>query len=140
VTGAPPFRLRGLDHVVVLVGDMDQAKRFYCEVVGCELDRDLPQYGMAQLRAGQSLIDLVDTSGQEGVWARPPVEGGRNMDHLCLAADDFDLDRLREHLDAHGVEVAEEGVRYGATGDGYSVYFRDPFGNQIELKDARAAD
>jgi glyoxylase I family protein len=132
----PPFRLRGLDHVVLLVGDMERAKRFYCEVVGCELDRELPQYGMTQLRAGQSLIDLVDTSGEQGKWARAPVAGGRNMDHLCLTADDFDADRLREHLSAHGVEVAEEGVRYGATGDGYSVYFRDPFGNQIELKDA----
>lgn len=136
----PPFRLRGLDHVVILVADMPSAKRFYCEVVGCALDRDLPQYGMTQLRAGQSLIDLVDISGEEGRWAKPSVNGGRNMDHLCLAADDFDLDRLREHLSAHGVEIAEEGVRYGANGEGYSVYFRDPFGNQIELKDASAPD
>ena len=140
MASSPPFRLRGLDHVVLLVGDMEPAKRFYCEVVGCELDRDLPQYGMTQLRAGQSLIDLVDISGEEGKWATPPVNGGRNMDHLCLAADDFNLDRLREHLSAHGVEIAEEGVRYGANGEGYSVYFRDPFGNQIELKDATAAD
>jgi len=140
VAGSPPFRLRGLDHVVLLVGDMERARRFYCDVVGCSLDRELPQYGMAQLRAGRSLIDLVDIGGEEGSWARPPVEGGRNMDHLCLAADRFDLEKLREHLEAHGVEIAEEGVRYGATGDGYSVYFRDPWGNQIELKDATAPD
>ena len=140
MAGSPPFRLRGLDHVVLLVGDMERARRFYCDVVGCSLDRELPQYGMAQLRAGRSLIDLVDIGGEEGSWARPPVEGGRNMDHLCLAADGFDLEKLREHLEAHGVEIAEEGVRYGATGDGYSVYFRDPWGNQIELKDATAPD
>ena len=32
----------------------------------------------------------------------------------------------------HG--IVEEGIRYGADGDGMSFYFRDPSGNQIELK------
>lgn len=136
MAGSPPFELEGLDHVVLLVGDMDVARRFYCEVVGCRVDRDLPQYGMLQLRAGESLIDLVDIGGEEGSWARPSVEGGRNMDHVCLATCGFAPDELRAHLTAHGVEVVEEGVRYGATGDGYSIYFNDPFGNQIELKSA----
>jgi glyoxylase I family protein len=134
MSGSPPFRLENLDHVVLLVGDLERAKQFYCEVVGCSVDRELRQYGMIQLRAGSSLIDLVDTSGEEGAWARPPVEGGRNMDHVCLATGGFDPDRVRAHLASHGLEVVEEGVRYGATGDGYSIYFRDPFGNQIEIK------
>lgn len=136
MSSSPPFRLRGLDHVVLLVSDMAQAKRFYCDVVGCSLDRDLPQYGMAQLRAGESLIDLVDISGEEGAWGRPAIEGGRNVDHICLATAGFEPDALRAHLAAHGVDIVEEGVRYGATGDGYSIYFNDPFGNQIELKSA----
>ena len=134
MASSPPFTLRGLDHVVLLVSDMEQAKRFYCSVVGCRLDRDLPEYGMAQLRAGASLIDLVDISGDEGAWARPVVEGGRNLDHVCLAATSFEPAALRKHLAANGVEIEEEGVRYGATGDGYSIYFNDPFGNQLELK------
>jgi glyoxylase I family protein len=58
------------------------------------------------------------------------------MDHVCLATTGFEPERLREHLAGHGVEIVEEGVRYGATGDGYSIYFNDPFGNQIELKSA----
>ncbi len=132
----PPFELDGLDHVVLLVRDMDQARRFYCVVVGCSVDRELPQYGMAQLRAGRSLIDLVDVSSDAGAWCRPPVEGGRNMDHLCIATGGFEPEQMRAHLAEHDVEIVEEGVRYGATGDGYSVYFNDPFGNQIELKSA----
>jgi glyoxylase I family protein len=134
MSSSPPFRLEGLDHVVLLVGDMEVAQRFYCDVVGCTVDRALPQYGMLQLRAGVSLIDLVDVSGAEGSWARPLVEGGRNMDHVCLATGGFEIDAMRAHLAAHGIEIAEEGIRYGASGDGYSIYFRDPFGNQIELK------
>jgi glyoxylase I family protein len=130
----PPFELDGLDHVVLLVRGMDCALRFYRDVVGCTVDRELPQYAMAQLRAGRSLIDLVDNSTEEGAWGRPPVEGGRNMDHVCIATRGFGPEEMHAHLAAHDVEIVEEGVRYGATGDGYSVYFNDPFGNQIELK------
>jgi glyoxylase I family protein len=136
MAGSPPFRLQGLDHVVLLVGDLERARRFYCDVVGCTIDRELPQYGMMQLRAGASLIDLVDISGKEGAWGRPPVEGGRNVDHICLATAGFEPEALRAHLAEHGVAIVEEGMRYGATGDGYSIYFNDPFGNQIELKSA----
>lgn len=134
MSSSPPFRLRGLDHVVLLVADLELAKRFYCDVVGCRIDRELPQYGMAQLRAGESLIDLVDIASDEGAWARPAVDGGRNVDHLCLATAGFEPEDMRHHLERNGVAIDEEGIRYGATGEGYSIYFTDPFGNRIELK------
>ena len=136
MSSSPPFRLEGLDHVVLLVSDMRAARDFYRDVVGCSVDRELPQHGLLQLRAGRSLIDLVDTASEEGAWARPGVEGGRNMDHLCITASGYDAEAVRAHLERHGVQIVEEGVRYGAGGDGYSIYFRDPFGNQIELKEA----
>ena len=67
----PPFKLEGLDHVVLLVRGMAEAQHFYEQVLGCSVDRALPQYGMLQLRAGASLIDLVDIGSTEGEWARP---------------------------------------------------------------------
>jgi catechol 2,3-dioxygenase-like lactoylglutathione lyase family enzyme len=134
MAGPPPFKLDGLDHVVLLVDDTQRARRFYCDVLGCSVDQELPQYGMLQLRAGKSLIDVVDVSTKEGASARPPIEGGRNMDHVCLATRGFSPEEMHSHLASHGVEIVEEGIRYGATGDGYSVYLNDPFGNQIELK------
>jgi len=69
--------LTGIDHVVLLVGDMERATAFYTEVIGCTVDNDLPQFGMRQLRAGAALIDLVDIGSNEGVWARPEVAGER---------------------------------------------------------------
>jgi glyoxylase I family protein len=135
----PPFRLEGLDHVVLLVSGMNAARDFYRDVVGCTVDRELPEYGLLQLRAGRSLIDLVDTASEEGAWVLPPVEGGRNMDHVCIVATGYDPDAVRSHLQSYGVEIVEEGIRYGASGNGYSIYFNDPFGNQIELKDANGA-
>ena len=130
----PPFALEGLDHVVLLVDDLAVAKTFYTEVIGCTVDNALPEYGMLQLRAGAALIDLVETSSAEGAWAKPDVAGGRNMDHVALATGPWDPDALRAHLAAHGVDIVEEGERYGARGDGYSVYVKDPAGNTIELK------
>jgi glyoxylase I family protein len=92
---APPFALQGLDHVVLLVDDMAAARAFYLEVIGCTIDNALPHHGMLQLRAGAALIDLVDISGEPGAWARPPVEGGRNMDHVCIATGAWDEDEMR---------------------------------------------
>ena len=134
LASAPPFAHEGLDHVDLLVDDMAAAKSFYLSVIGCTVEGALPQYGMLQLRAGAALIDLVDISGPEGEWGRPPVPGGRNMDHVALAIGANDEAALRAHLAAHDVEIVEEGIRYGAKGDGMSFYICDPSGNQIELK------
>jgi glyoxylase I family protein len=131
---APPFDLEGLDHVVLLVDDMDSARAFYTDVLGCTVDNALPEYGMLQLRAGASLIDLVAYTSKEGEWARPEYPGGRNVDHVALATGPWDPEALRAHLAAHQVEIVEEGERYGAKGHGYSVYVKDPAGNTIELK------
>jgi glyoxylase I family protein len=131
---AAPYALEGIDHVVLLVDGMAEARRFYCEVIGCSVENALPQYGMLQLRAGAALIDLVDIACEEGAWARPEAEGGRNMDHVCLATGPWDEAALRAHLAAHSVEIVEEGIRFGARGDGLSFYVRDPSGNTIELK------
>lgn len=131
---SPPFALQGIDHVVLLVDGMAAARAFYCDVLGCSEEAALPHYGMLQLRAGAALIDLVDISVEEGAWARPPGPNGRNMDHVCLAAGAWDEAAMRAHLAAHGIEIVEEGIRYGATGDGLSFYVRDPSGNAIELK------
>lgn len=130
----PPFELEGIDHVVLLVRDMAEAKRFYELVLGCTVDRSLPEFGMLQLRAGPSLIDLVDIGSSEGEWGRPEVEGGRNVDHVCISTGPCSEQEMRAHLARHDVVIVEQGIRYGAKGDGMSFYIRDPSGNQIELK------
>ena len=130
----PPFHLEGLDHVTLLVDSMPRAIAFYRDVLGCAVEEELPQYAMAELRAGEALIALVDASVPEGAWARPPVAGGRNMDHVCIAIGAHDEQALRAHLADHGIEIVEEGVHSGARGESLSLYVRDPAGNTIELK------
>lgn len=137
---APPFRMRGIDHVVLRVADLPRMLAFYRDVLGCTAEREQAAIGLYQLRAGASLIDLVTIDGKLGVrgGAAPGAEG-RNLDHFALAIDPFDDAALRTHLAAHAVEIIEEGPRYGAEGEGPSVYIRDPEGNVVELKGPPAA-
>ena len=130
-----PIAPLGIDHVVLRVTDLEAALRFYCDVIGCREERRVDDLGLVQLRAGRSLIDLVAVDGRLGrAGGAPPGDEGRNMDHLALRIEHFDEAALRAHLTAHGVEVGEVASRYGAEGDGPSLYIRDADGNTIELK------
>ncbi len=133
---ARPIELRGIDHVLLLVVDLEKAVAFYERVAGCSVETRLPQHGMIELRAGSSHLDLVDISAPAGAWARPAIVGGRNADHVALAVASHDPTALRAHLAAHGVEIGEERVE----GDRTSFYVRDPSGNGIELQSAPQTD
>ena len=129
----PPFAIDGIEHVLLLVNGMDAALSFYERVLGASVESRLPRYGMAELRVGGSHLDLVDTSADAGAWARPPVSGGRNVDHIAVRVRDAAAPEVRVHLSAHGVEIAEERREDGPAGPTVSFYVRDPSGNTIEL-------
>jgi catechol 2,3-dioxygenase-like lactoylglutathione lyase family enzyme len=130
-----PFRVKGLDHVVLRVADLPRALAFYREVLGAALERDTPQIGLTQLRIGASLIDLVNLAGPLGrLGGAGPGAEGRNMDHFAVQVTPFDEAEIRAHLDAHSVKVTSSGQRYGAEGEGPSIYIEDPDGNTVELK------
>jgi len=127
--------LAGLDHVVIRVADVERSLAFYCGVLGCVEERRVDTLGLIQLRAGTSLIDLVDLDGSIGrAGGGPPDEHARNMDHFAVQLETFDTDALRAHLESHGIDPGEVSQRYGARGMGPSMYLRDPDGNVVELK------
>lgn len=129
------FEVKHLDHVVLRVRDVGRMVRFYGEVLGCAVERELAELGLVQLRAGDALIDLVDVAGELGRrGGAPPGREGRNMDHLCLRIEPFDPAALSRHLEGHGVEAGPVERRYGAEGFGPSIYIQDPEGNTVELK------
>lgn len=134
---APPFTLAGLDHIVLRVRELPRALHFYRDVLGCTLERQQPELGLTQLRAGRSLIDLVTLEGPLG--AGEPPGPGRNVEHFCLTLSPFDPRPLTAWLRGRGVECDEPRSRYGAEGEGPSLYIVDPDGNRIELKGAAAA-
>jgi len=129
------LRVAGIDHVVLRVRDVETMIAFYAGVLGCAVERRREDIGLVQLRAGSSLIDLIPVDGVLGrQGGAAPGPEGRNLDHLCLRLTDFDAAAVEAHLRAHGVAVGEIGIRYGAGGDGVSIYLQDPEGNALELR------
>jgi glyoxylase I family protein len=133
----PPFAVKGIDHIVLRVRALPRALVFYRDVLGCSVERQQPELGLTQLRAGHSLIDLVTLDGPLGQAPATPGPGGPNVDHFCLALAPFREADLSAWLAAYGVEVIAPASRYGAEGEGRSFYIEDPDGNRIELKGAR---
>lgn len=129
------IRIREIDHLVLRVTDLAAMLRFYRDTLGCTVARDRRDIGLVQLQAGRSMIDLVPVDGPLGRagGAAPGVEG-RNLDHLCLRVDPFDDAAIRHHLAQHGVMAGPTEQRFGAEGEGPSIYISDPEGNVVELK------
>ena len=100
------IHVQGIDHVVLRVSDVGRALDFYCEVLGCRVERTVEDIGLVQLRAGSALIDLVDVAGELGcAGGAPPGAEARNVDHFALRIEFFDEDEIRAYLAAHGVEL-----------------------------------
>jgi glyoxylase I family protein len=132
---ATPFRIGGLDHIVIRVRDLPRMVAFYRDVLDCPVEKVQDELGLWQLRAGRTLIDFVDVAGKLGrEGGAAPGREARNMDHFCLAVEPFDGEAIAGYLKRHGVEPGEVKNRYGADGDGPSIYIQDPEGNTVELK------
>ncbi|EGQ8027551.1 VOC family protein [Vibrio vulnificus] len=130
-----PIQLQAIDHIVLRVVDLPKMLAFYCDILGCVVEREVAEFGLTQLRAGSALIDLVTVDsklGQQG--GRAPEQEGRNLDHFCLQITPKDEQEILDFLTLHGVLVEDFANRYGAQGFGRSIYLSDPEGNTVELK------
>jgi glyoxylase I family protein len=130
------IRIKGLDHIVIRVQDTEAMIAFYCDVLGCVVERrSSPEFGLVQLRAGDSLIDIVAVNSEIGrKGGTAPGNEGRNMDHFCVRLESFKEEAIRDHLSRYGIAGSKLEQRYGAEGNGPSIYIQDPEGNTVELK------
>lgn len=123
-----------IDHVVLRVSNLDRMIRFYVDVLGARLEKEQGDIGLYQLRVGTSLVDLVPIDSKLGrMGGAAPADEGRNLDHVAFRVTPWDGPAILAHLSASGIE-AEIKSRYGAEGDGPSIYLTDPEGNGLELK------
>ena len=128
-----PIDIALIDHVVLRTRHPDRLIAFYRDVMGCPVEREAEGSGLVQLRAGRSLIDIVDVSQSAG-RDRDVAHDTGNMDHVCLQLKNWDETAVVEHLRKHGVATGDVAIRYGAQGNGPSLYISDPDGNTVELK------
>jgi catechol 2,3-dioxygenase-like lactoylglutathione lyase family enzyme len=131
------LKIRQIDHVVLRVVDVQAMLDFYIGALGCQLEKVQEDIGLYQVRAGSSLIDFVPVDGKLGrQGGAPPGAEGRNLDHLCLRLEDFDPVSVTAELKGKNVVVGAVESRYGAEGEGPSIYVQDPEGNVVELRGA----
>ncbi len=117
-----------LDHCVIHVTEWERSNRFYVDVIGAQLiDRPV---GFAY-RFGDKQLNVHGPGVQPAEVARLPVKPG-NSD-LCFEWDG-PISEAVAHLQRHGIAVERGPMRrFGAKGEGTSVYFRDPDGSLMEF-------
>ena len=133
----PTVRVTALDHVVLVCHDVDTTLAWYTDVLGLVPVRvDAWRRGEVPFPSvrvnADSILDLIG-----GLADGQPHAGAARLDHVCLVIDPVDLDALA----ASGTFDVVEGPvrRYGARGDGTSLYVRDPDGLVVELRHYGAA-
>ena len=125
-----------IDHIVLRTDRYAELIDFYCQVLGCFLERATSdEFGLTQLRAGNALIDIVDVNGELGKVGGPaPGLTGNNVDHFCLQIEPLPENEIQAYLRMCGVEAGDFEDRYGAQGMGRSLYIKDLAGNTVELR------
>ncbi|GAA4609892.1 catechol 2,3-dioxygenase-like lactoylglutathione lyase family enzyme [Actinoplanes octamycinicus] len=119
-------RVRGFDHLVLHVEDVERSLDFYCGVLGLRAER------VDRWRAGTSGFPSVRVSPDTIIDLVHRPGGGSAIDHFCLVVDPLDWDEVL----ASGVFTVLTGpvTRSGARGDAVSIYVRDPDGHTVELR------
>lgn len=123
-----------LFHLAFHVRDLDVARQFYGEVMGCTEGRSTSTWVDFDLFGHQLSLHLGEPfattcTGQVGDHLVP-------MPHFGLVLQRADWQRMADRLTHHGVNfVIPPQVRFsGQPGEQWTLFFLDPFGNPIEVK------
>ncbi len=118
--------VRELDHIVLNVADLERSLSWYVDLLGLEPDR------VDEWRAGDAPFPSVRINDHCIIDLFATDRTGTNLDHLCLVADRADVEAIAD--DPRFDVITGPVPRWGARGDGWSVYVRDPDGNTVEIR------
>lgn len=126
-----------MDHIVLNVHDMETVLDFYINVLGLQGER------LEAFREGKvpfpsvrinadTLIDLFPVEAPlPGTGDSQPA----HLNHFCLVVTQSEMPEIMANLHAAGVTIEEGPVtRWGAHGNGMSIYFPDPEGRRVEVR------
>lgn len=110
----PPLRGTRIDHVSVLVSDMQKSAAFYQKVFGLTaLSEDKPNQ-ILRLGRDRTIVSLRH---------EPPMVGV--VDHFAIAVEGFNRQAVTEQLKQHGL-TPQENIQYG-------FYVKDPDGVVVQV-------
>jgi catechol 2,3-dioxygenase-like lactoylglutathione lyase family enzyme len=124
--------VEGIDHVVLIVRDVERSAAWYVEKLGLQTAR------LDEFRRGETPFASIRISPTAVIDLLPGEPSGKNVDHLALVLDrSVDLDEL---VASGEFDVRAGPMRiWGAQGYGMGLYVADPDGHVIELKSYRAS-
>ena len=119
--------IQGIDHVVLIVRDVERSAAWYRDKLGLEPAR------LEEFRRGETPFASMRISAGQVIDLLPGEPSGKNVDHVALVLDpSVDLEQLVAGGD---FEVRAGPMRiWGAQGYGMGVYVADPDGHVVELK------
>jgi len=126
-----------MDHIVLNAEDVEALVRFYTNVVELTPER-VEEYRQGKVLFPSVRINkdtLIDIA-PKAMWERSSLRslGRRNLNHFCLTLEKSEWEKLRARLETHRISIDGPHPRWGAHGDGTSIYFHDPEGNEIEAR------
>lgn len=118
--------VEGLDHIVLITPDVERSLGWYTTSLGLAAER------VDEWRAGSVPFPSVRLDEHTIIDLFAGERGEQNLDHLCLVIRPTDLQALA--ASGRFDVVSGPGTRWGARGDGQSLYVSDPDGNVVELR------
>ncbi len=114
-----PFKVTGIDHVVLHVKDLSRAKKFYVDFLGMEVRRE--NSWQLFVRCGSQVVGLFEVDKGE------KINGGDEVNHMALRLQSGEYKNVKAILEEAGIEVT------GRRGDPHCIYFSDPDGHRLQL-------
>ena len=110
--------LKKLSHVSIAVENVDEAVKFYRDVLGLDVSRtvtlDDRQLKIAFIKIGETEIELLEPLNQDNTVRRYLDRWGPGLHHICFEVDDISISM--ETLKARGAEFTDTEPRPGAVG------------------------
>ena len=132
--------MRSIFHLAFNVRDLDIARRFYGQTLGCAEGRSTDTWVDFDFFGHQISLHL----GEPFATARTGHVGNTlvPMPHLGIILELADWRALADRLESAGTEfVLKPQLRFeGQPGEQWTMFFCDPFGNPIEAKGFRSLD
>lgn len=120
------FKVLKVDHIGIAVKDLEQAKKFYTEMLGMEaLGEEVVEQQKVKvcfIPSGDSEVELLESTSPDGPIAKFIEKNGEGIQHMALRVDN--IEAALADLKEKGVRLIDEKPRYGA--GGASIAFLHP--------------
>ena len=120
------FKALKVDHIGIAVKDLEQAKKFYTEVLGLQaMGEEVVEEQKVRvcfIPCGDSEVELLESTSPDGPIAKYIEKNGEGIQHLAIRVDD--IEAALADLKEKGVRLIDEKPRYGA--GGASIAFVHP--------------